>query len=42
MMQENKAVAKYAPMLKAEYPSLKITSVEVPQNEDVNSFISRT
>lgn len=34
-----KAVAKYAPMLKAEYPSLKITSVAVPQNEDVNSLL---
>jgi len=34
-----KAVAKYAPMLKAEYPNLKITSVEVPQNEDVNSLL---
>jgi DNA primase len=35
----NKAVAKYAPMLKAEYPNLKITSVAVPQNEDVNSLL---
>lgn len=34
-----KAVAKYAPMLKAEYPNLKITSVAVPQNEDVNSLL---
>ena len=34
-----KAVAKYAPMLKGEYPNLKITSVEVPQNEDVNSLL---
>lgn len=34
-----KAVAKYAPMLKAEYPNLKITNVEVPQNEDVNSLL---
>jgi DNA primase len=43
----NKAVAKYAPMIKAEYPnsrtersrSIKITSVAVPQNEDVNSLL---
>jgi DNA primase len=35
----NKAVAKYAPMLKGEYPNLKITSVQVPQNEDVNSLL---
>ncbi len=35
----NKAVAKYAPMLKAEYPNLKVTSVAVPQNEDVNSLL---
>lgn len=34
-----KAVAKYAPMLKAAYPNLKITNVELPQNEDVNSLI---
>jgi DNA primase len=34
-----KAVAKYTPMLKAEYPNLKITSVAVPQNEDVNSLL---
>lgn len=34
-----KAVEKYAPMLKAEYPYLKITNVEVPQNEDVNSLL---
>lgn len=35
----NKAVAKYAPMLKAEYPNIKITNVAVPQNEDVNSLL---
>lgn len=35
----NKATAKYAPMLKAEYPNLKITSVAVPQNEDANSLL---
>ena len=35
----NKAVAKYAPMLKAEYPNLTITSVAVPENEDVNSLL---
>ena len=35
----NKAVAKYAPMLKAEYPNLRITNVAVPQNEDVNSLL---
>jgi DNA primase len=34
-----KAVEKYAPMLKSEYPKLKITNVEVPQNEDVNSLL---
>ena len=33
------AVAKYAPMLKAEYPNLKITNVQVPENEDVNSLL---
>ena len=35
----NKAVAKYAPMVKAEYPNLKITSAAVPENEDVNSLL---
>lgn len=35
----NKAVAKYAPMLKADYPNLTITNVAVPQNEDVNSLL---
>lgn len=35
----NKATAKYAPMLKAEYPNIKITSVAVPQNEDINSLL---
>ena len=35
----NKAVAKYAPMLKGEYPNLKITSAAVPENEDVNSLL---
>lgn len=35
----NKAVAKYAPMLKSEYPNLKVTSVAVPENEDVNSLL---
>lgn len=34
-----KAVEKYAPMLKSEYPNLKITNVEVPQGEDVNSLL---
>lgn len=34
-----KAVQKYAPMLKAEMPHIKITNVEVPQNEDVNSLL---
>jgi DNA primase catalytic core len=34
-----KAVEKYAPMLKAEYPNIQITSVAVPQNEDVNSLL---
>lgn len=35
----NKAVAKYAPMLKGEYPNLKITSVTVTQDEDVNNLL---
>lgn len=35
----NKAVAKYGPTFKAEYPNLKITSVAVPQHEDVNSLL---
>lgn len=35
----NKAVAKYAPMFKAEYPNIKITNVDVPQGEDVNSLL---
>jgi len=34
-----KAVEKYAPMLKSEYPKVKITNVEVPENEDVNSLL---
>jgi len=34
-----KAVQKYAPMLKAEMPQIKISNVEVPQNEDVNSLL---
>ncbi len=34
-----KAVAKYAPMLKAAYPNVKITNVEVPQGEDINSLL---
>ena len=34
-----KAVEKYAPMLKAAYPSIKITNVEVPDGEDVNSLL---
>jgi energy-coupling factor transporter ATP-binding protein EcfA2 len=35
----NKAVGKYAPMLKGEYPNLKVTSAAVPENEDVNSLL---
>lgn len=34
-----KAVAKYAPLLKSAYPNLKITTVEVPQDEDINSLL---
>jgi DNA primase len=34
-----KAVEKYAPMLKSEYPNLKITNVAVPEGEDVNSLL---
>lgn len=33
------AVTKYAPMLKTEYPELKITTVQVPESEDVNSLL---
>jgi DNA primase len=35
----NKAVQKYAPMLKGEYPNVKISNVQVPENEDVNSLL---
>ena len=35
----NKAVQKYAPMLKGEYPNIKISNVQVPENEDVNSLL---
>ena len=34
-----KAVEKYAPMLKGMLPKVKVTSVEVPENEDVNSLL---
>ncbi len=34
-----KAVEKYAPMLKGEYPSVTISNVAVPENEDVNSLL---
>ncbi len=34
-----KAVQKYAPMLKGEYPNIKISNVQVPENEDVNSLL---
>ena len=34
-----KAVEKYAPMLKADYPSVTISNVAVPENEDVNSLL---
>ncbi len=33
------ATAKYAPMLKADYPNVTISNVQVPENEDVNSLI---
>lgn len=33
------AVEKYAPMLRAYHPKAKITMVEVPENEDVNSLL---
>jgi len=33
------AVEKYAPMLKAEYEKVKISKIEVPENEDVNSLL---
>jgi DNA primase len=35
-----KAVQKYAPMLQSEMPGVKITNVEVPHNEDVNSLLN--
>jgi len=34
-----KAVEKYAPMLKGEYPNVTISNVAVPENEDVNSLL---
>lgn len=34
-----KAVEKYAPIFKSDYPKIKVTSVEVPHNEDVNSLL---
>lgn len=34
-----KAVEKYAPMLKSDYPNITISNVQVPENEDVNSLI---
>ena len=34
-----KAVEKYAPMLKGMLPGVKITSIEVPEDEDVNSLL---
>jgi len=34
-----KAVEKYAPIFKSDYPKIKVTSAEVPQNEDVNSLL---
>ena len=34
-----KAVEKYAPMLKSDYPSVTISNVQVPENEDVNSLL---
>lgn len=34
-----KAVQKYAPLLKADMPHIKVTNVEIPQNEDVNSLL---
>jgi DNA primase len=34
-----KAVEKYAPMLKGEYPNIIISNVAVPENEDVNSLL---
>jgi len=34
-----KAVEKYGSMLKGEYPQIKTSNVEVPENEDVNSLL---
>ncbi|MBK9567174.1 MAG: toprim domain-containing protein [Saprospiraceae bacterium] len=34
-----KAVQKYAPMMKSTYPKVKVSNVEVPHNEDVNSLL---
>jgi len=33
------AVKKYAPMLKGDYPKLKVSQVLVPENEDANSLL---
>ncbi len=34
-----KAVEKYAPMLKGDYPNVTISNVQVPENEDINSLL---
>jgi len=34
-----KAVEKYGSMLKSEYSNIKVSQVEVPENEDVNSLL---
>ena len=34
-----KAVEKYAPILKTDYPKVKISNVSTPENEDVNSLL---
>lgn len=35
----SKAVEKYAPLLKTDYPTIKISQVETPENEDINSLL---
>ena len=34
-----KAIEKYAPILKRDYPKVKIMNVTVPENEDINSLL---
>jgi len=34
-----KAVEKYAPLLRTDYPNVTISQVETPENEDINSLL---